>query len=56
MEEICTPYASELQIRLRIYAIVDSLSELDGIDEVSFLLDGEPIEGWQSVYSVRYEF
>ena len=56
LEEICTPDASEQQIRLRIYAIVDSLSELDGIDEVSFLLDGEPIEGWQSVYSVRYEF
>ncbi len=56
LEEICTPDASEQQIRLRIYAIVDSLSELDGIDEVSFLLDGEPIEGWQSVYSVQYEF
>ncbi len=56
LEEICTPDASEQQIRLRIYAIVDSLCELDGIDEVSFLLDGEPIEGWQSVYSVQYEF
>ena len=54
--QICTPAASEQQNSLPISATVDSLSALDGIDEVSFLLDGEPIEGWQSVYSVRYEF
>lgn len=56
LEEICSAGSSEQQIRLRIYAIVDSLSELDDVSEVSFLLDGETIDGWQSVYSAQYEF
>lgn len=41
---------------LAIYSIVDSLAELSGIDTVSFTFQGEPIEGWASVYTPRYEF
>ena len=56
LKEVCASDSSEQQIRLRIYAIVDSLTELESVDEVSFRLEGESIDGWQSVYSAQYEF
>ena len=53
LECICRP---EEQFTLRLYAIVDSLTELGAIDSVSFQLEGMPIEGWEEAYSARYEF
>lgn len=53
LECICNP---EEQFTLNLYAIVDSLTELGTIEQVSFQLDGGAIEGWQDQYSAQYEF
>ncbi len=41
---------------IALYALVDSLTELDGIHAVSFRLDGDPINGWSGEYTATYEF
>lgn len=53
LECICRP---EEQFALRLYAIVDSLTELGDIEQVSFRLEGQSIEGWEASYSAQYEF
>lgn len=53
LECICNP---KEQFTLNLYAIVDSLTELGTIEQVSFQLDGGTIEGWQNQYSAQYEF
>lgn len=53
LESICKP---KEQFTLNLYAIVDSLTELGTIEQVSFQLDGGAIEGWQDQYSAQYEF
>lgn len=53
MECICQP---EELFSLHLYAIVDSLTELGTIEQVSFQMDGAAIEGWEEVYSAQYEF
>ena len=52
-ECICRP---EEQFPLRLYAIVNSLTELGAIERVSFRLDGMPIEGWEESYAPQHEF
>ncbi len=41
---------------LSLYALVNSLVELDGIDAVSFLMEGEEIDGWLETYTGLYDF
>jgi len=53
MEGICR---SDETFSLNLYAIVDSLAELDGITGVIFRLDGQPIKGWLAEYTPVYEF
>ena len=53
LECICRP---EEQFPLRLYAIVNSLTELGAIERVSFRLDGMPIEGWEESYAPQHEF
>lgn len=53
LESICQPEDTFL---LHLYAIVDSLTELGTIEQVSFQMDGEQIEGWEAQYSAQYEF
>lgn len=53
LESICQP---EELFYLHLYAIVDSLTELGTIEQVSFLMDGAPVEGWEAMYSAQYEF
>ncbi len=42
--------------QLCLYAIVNSLIELDGIDSVSFQLDGAAIDGWPAEFTANYDF
>lgn len=53
MECIC---ASVETFDLYLYAVVDSLVELEGVSAVAFRLDGQPIESWDSEYTAVYEF
>lgn len=42
--------------QVKLYSIVNSLTELDDIDKVVFLLHGELIDGWETQYSAQYNF
>lgn len=53
LESICRPKES---FSLHLYAIVDSLTELGTIEQVSFQMDGAPVEEWDAIYSAQYEF
>lgn len=48
--------SDEASFPLYLYAIVDSLTELDGIVSVSFVMDGTPIGGFEAAYTAVYEF
>lgn len=48
--------ADETSFPLYLYALVDSLTELEGINSVSFLLDGGEIPGWAEEYTAVYQF
>lgn len=53
LECICR---SEDAFDLYLYAIVDSLSELEGVSGVAFRLNGMPVDGWADEYIPLYEF
>lgn len=48
--------SNEAAFSLYLYALVDSLTELEGITSVSFLLEGSPIINWESSYTAVYNF
>lgn len=48
--------SDEATFQLKLYSIVNSLTELAGIDKVVFLLHGELIDGWETQYSAKYDF
>lgn len=48
--------SDESTFELKLYSIVNSLTELDSIDKVVFLLHGELIDGWETQYSAKYDF
>lgn len=48
--------ADDSTFELKLYSIVNSLTELDDIDKVVFLLHGELIDGWETQYSAKYDF
>lgn len=48
--------SDEATIERKLYSIVNSLTELDAIDKVVFLLHGELIDGLDTQYSAKYDF
>lgn len=48
--------SDEASFELKLYSVVNSLTELDDIDKVVFLLHGELIDGWETQYSAKYDF
>ncbi len=53
LESICQPVED---YELKLYAIVDSLCQLDEVNEVRFRLNGNIINGWLASYTAKYEF
>lgn len=48
LESLCQPAET---YELKLYAIVDSLCQLDDISAVRFRENGSPIEGWEDTYT-----
>lgn len=48
--------ADESRFAVYLYALVDSLTELEGISSVTFQLDGAEIPGWAAEYTAVYQF
>ena len=48
--------ADEARFPVYLYALVDSLTELEGIGSVTFLLEGAGIPGWAEEYTAIYQF
>ncbi len=55
-EALSNLISNEENFDLKLYSIVNSLTELDSIEKVVFLLHGELIEGWETQYSANYDF
>ncbi len=55
-EALSNLISDEENFDLKLYSIVNSLTELDSIEKVVFLLHGELIEGWETQYSANYDF
>ncbi len=48
--------SDQATFQLKLYSIVNSLTELDAIDKVVFLLHGELMDGWETQYGAKYDF
>lgn len=53
LESICQPIED---YQLKLYAIVDSLCQMEEVDTVCFRLNGNLIDGWDASYTPQYEF
>ena len=53
LESICQPIED---YQLKLYAIVDSLCQMEEVDAVCFRLNGSLIDGWDASYTPQYEF
>jgi germination protein M len=48
--------SSTQESQLQRYAIIDSLTQLEGINSVTFQLNGQPINGWTESYTPNFDF